>query len=362
MDAKVATADMANRLMVWAAFGKPNQREWVPGQYSNYAKNDGLYSSGYYLFDGSAPAPPGTPARDTERKEPPKPVSYEWRLWKGWVLPASDEDTWFVAGSAAYHRLLSSPDPEKGLEATRITLRGLRLSPQNDMNRHAMEQAKGVLYLDWLRRHKGDDAFFKLMSEYFAANTTNTVTAKSFLDQALTGHLRAESVDEVSPDGPAYLTTDINRRLESAVIVYGTNRDAGANRYAAEQMQSRFLDQFESRVPIFKDFDTSDDSLRHSDVIFIGRPEANSALKAWAAKIGLKYSGAAFEIDGATHASEREALLYAAKNPLDAAHMVLVVAGNDALRTVKAFRAQISTPFAIFKDGDPIAPADRPRR
>ena len=29
MDAKVATADMASHLMVWAAIGKPNQREWV---------------------------------------------------------------------------------------------------------------------------------------------------------------------------------------------------------------------------------------------------------------------------------------------------------------------------------------------
>ena len=38
---------------------------------------------------------------------------------------------------------------------------------------------------------------------------------------------------------------------------------------------------------------------------------------------------------GQPHASERDALLLAGKNPLDPAHMVLVVAGNDALRTVK---------------------------
>ena len=98
--------------------------------------------------------------------------------------------------------------------------------------------------------------------------------------------------------------------------------------------------------------------LRHHDVIFIGRPEANSALAAWADKIGLEYTGAVFQIDGAAHASEREALLLAAKNPLDAAHMVLVVAGNDALRTVKAFRAQASAPYAIFEDGGPAAPGD----
>src|SRR5208283_3935744 len=90
-------------------------------------------------------------------------------------------------------------------------------------------------------------------------------------------------------DGPAYLTSDIGRRLATAVIVYGTLRDAGANRYAAEQMQSRFLDQFESRVPVYRDFEASDDLLQHGDVVFVGRPEANSALAAWAGKLGVEY-------------------------------------------------------------------------
>jgi hypothetical protein len=71
-------------------------------------------------------------------------------------------------------------------------------------------------------------------------------------------------------------------------------------------------------------------------VVFIGRPEANSALAAWADRLGLDYSGAAFRLEGSLHASERDALQFAARNPLDSAHMVLVVAGNDALRTVKA--------------------------
>ncbi len=32
MDAKVVTADMASRMMVWAEFGKPNQRERLPSK------------------------------------------------------------------------------------------------------------------------------------------------------------------------------------------------------------------------------------------------------------------------------------------------------------------------------------------
>ncbi len=53
------------------------------------------------------------------------------------------------------------------------------------------------------------------------------------------------------------------------------------------------------------------------------------------------YAGAAFKIDGEVHASEREGLILAAKNPLDTAHMVLTVAGNSALSTVKSQKADL---------------------
>ena len=348
MDAKVVTADMASRLMVWAALGKPNQREWTPGS-SSYAKNDGLYPSGYYLFRGAdhGLSWPEEPAATARVASPPaaSPVDSD-RLWKGWLLPASPADTWFVAGSAAYRQMLQSGDVARAMAARRAVYRGLKLGPENDSTRIQLESARGVLFLDALRLKLGDDAFLKLMSDYFTANATKTVTAQSFLDQAGT----AFDVPEPG-DGPAYLTTDIGRRLATAAIVYGTLRDAGANRYAAEQMQNRFLDQFESRVPVYKDFETSSDLLQHRDVVFVGRPEANSALAAWAEKLGIEYQGAAFKIDGEWHASEREALLLAARNPLDASHMVLVVAGNDALRTVKAMRAEAQAEYVLYNEG-----------
>jgi hypothetical protein len=176
------------------------------------------------------------------------------------------------------------------------------------------------------------------MSEFFAANAGATLTPQSFLEKAGVPFEFSEP-----EDGPAYLLNDIYRRLATAILVYGTGREAGANRYAAEQIQSDLLNSYESAVPIYKDFEVSDDLLRHRDVIFVGRPEANSALAAWAARIGLDYPGAAFRIDGAVHASEREALLLAATNPFDPAHMALVVAGNSALRTVKAWTAVSAT-------------------
>jgi hypothetical protein len=362
MDAKVVTAEMANHMMVWAAIGKPNQREWVG--HGGYQKNDGLFPSGYALF---TTAPPNQLAEIEQARlnpKPPEPApaaaaprpaagNFRDRLWKGWILPAADSDTWFAAGSTAYLWLLESGDLEKALEARRIQYRGLKLAPDNALNRFRIEESKGVFFLDSLRRKLGDDKFFDLMAAWFAGNTTKTVSAQSFLDKAGVAFEFTEP-----PDGPAYAVGEIGRRLATAVLVYGTQREAGANRYAAEQLQAQYLDQFESQVPIYKDFEVTDELLAHKDVVFIGRPEANTALAAWAEPIGLDYQAGVFKIENQAHASEREALAYAASNPQDPSHMVLVLAGNDALRTVKlttdGSRFQ-ETPYVIVGDSRPAA-------
>ena len=338
MDAKVITADMAKQMMVWAEIGRPNQREWLPGGRSTYEKNDGLYPSGYALFNTAAPnhvaeieqARISAKAEAAPRPARPPANTLRDRLWKGWFVPAGEADTWFAAGASAYHDLLQSDDIDKAMETRRIQYRGWKLAPANAMVNFRIEESQGIFFLDGLRKKMGDDAFLKLMTSWFDENTTKTVSAKSFLDRA------GVTFEVVEPaDGPAYTVSDIARRLASAVLVYGTQREAGANRYAAEQLQAQYLGYLENEVPIYKDFEVTDELLAHKDVVFVGRPEANSALAAWAKRIGLDYQAAMFKIDGKTHAGERDGLTLAAKNPLDASHMVLVVAGNDALRTVK---------------------------
>ncbi len=128
MDAKIATADMAQNLMVWAAIGKPNQREWEAGwERHTYAGNDGLFPSGYYLFRGNASDRLRTAVAANEkaawspRRAPKKkPAQFCSMLadsigidcGRGWVLPATDADGWFVAGAAEYYRDLKSDNPE----------------------------------------------------------------------------------------------------------------------------------------------------------------------------------------------------------------------------------------------------------
>ncbi len=367
MDAKVVTADMASHMMVWAAIGRPNQREWLPNKKYDFAGDDGLYPSGYYLFGAQPSATLRSSIEqneklrmtDSPRAEIAKKIPasnkphYEERLWQGWVLPASDSDTWFVAGAAEYHHVLQSSDVDEAMNAQRAIWRSLQASAATPLDRYRRERSRGVLFLDSLRLRMGDDEFLKVMRDYFAANTTKTVTAESFLEK--TGLTRAAAHLEAiePPEGPMYLVNDIWRRLPSAAIVYGTLRDAGANRFAAEQLQNKFLNGYESEVPVYKDFEVSDDLLRHRDVVFVGRPEANSALALWSARLGLDYEGASFKIDGDAHASEREALIFAAENPLDPARMVVVLAGNDALSTVKAQNTELTShQYIVFRDGD----------
>ena len=185
------------------------------------------------------------------------------------------------------------------------------------------------------------------MTDFFAAYTTQTVTGQEFLDAA--GAKFALPEDN---GGATYLASDIGAHLETTIIVYGTVMDAGANRYAAEQLQKHYLDWFEKAIPVRKDFEVTADELHDHDIVFVGRAEANSALAAWKEKIGLQSDGGLFRVDAKNHASETEALALAATNPLNHRHMVLVLAGNSAVETVRLASVGLGrTEYAIYDSG-----------
>ena len=180
MDAKVVTADMASHMMVWAEIGRPNQREWLPDKNYDFAGDDGLYPSGYYLFDAQPTETlrasiefnekmrmAGSDAKETPAVSASNKAQYDDRLWKGWVLPASDSDTWFVAGSSAYYRVLQSSDVEKAMNAQRAIWRSLQVTGPTPLDQYRREQIRGVLFLDSLRKKMGDEAFLNLMRDYF---------------------------------------------------------------------------------------------------------------------------------------------------------------------------------------------------
>jgi hypothetical protein len=360
MDAKVVTADMASRMMVWAVIGKPNEREWVPSerQRDGYANNDGLYSSGYRLFtvEPSQTLRQTVTQNERERAQAKpatkeshdKPESYRSRLWEGWILPASDRDTWLSAGSEEYYQDLDSGDLEQRMQAHWADYRAAKLAdPESPITRFEEESNRGAILLDALRKGMGDDRFFDFMRTYFAANTTKTVQASAFLEAA--GTTPTMPLDKGGPD---YLCRHIMAHPGQAIIVYGTVTEASANRYAAEQLQNHLLNRFEAAVPIRKDFEVSDAELKAHNVIFVGRPETNSAIAGFRHRLDLDYEGANFRLNGKDHASATEGLMFAADNPLDHAHMFLLLAGNSALETVKlAGDRAPAAEFAIFDSG-----------
>ncbi len=397
MDSKVTTSEMASHMMTWALIGKPNQREWVPTpqQKSDFPGNDGMYSSGYKVFQAlnddvmksvTADAPKaaaipqnangGGRGDGSGRRGRRGASSSKDYLWKGWILPATPADEWLTAGSAAYYEDLSSStnndDLDTRLEFHRAQYRAAALDSDQPLATlkssttsaawHTIAESKGVLALNALRREMGDDAFYTFMRDFFDRNTTKTVHAADFTLAAGSAHqalfakwLNATGLPEKA-DGPVHVASAWRGHLSSAMIVYGTMAEAGANRYAAEQWQHQFIGQYESEVPIRKDFEVTDAELASHDVLFIGRPETNSALAAWSKQIGLDYDGVVFKLKGEDHGSERDALIWSATNPADRKHMVMVAAGNSPLSTVLMSKNGLGQyQYEVISDGRTVS-------
>ncbi len=366
VDAKIASADMAKNLMVWGFFGKPNEREWVPTpkHQQEYPMDEGLYPGGYSLFSARPSAALSTIVRENEQarlasKAPDdKKTTQKFdreRLWKGWILPATEADDWLTAGTALYYRSLPDDHFDRDIQAWRSQYRAASIAAPNASVRYRMDAAKGALLMDALRHEMGDDPFFAFMKKFFAENTTKTVHASDFVRAAGPAHqaLFAKWLNTTGipndPGGPVYLVPELRHALPDVVIVYGTEEEAGANRYAAEQFQSALTDMYESQPPVFKDFEVTPESLRSRDVVLIGRPETNSALAAWKSAIHLPWEGTSFAFENKDHGAGDDGLVFAAANPLDGKHMVLVIAGNSPIETVRLASQNFrQAPYIIY--------------
>jgi hypothetical protein len=387
---------MANNLMLWAAIGKPNQREWIPGEWGkkSYENNDGLYPAGYALFEGRPSESLRAVVAANERgrlsgkhvhtrPEKKGPDLQPDQLWRGQITPATDSDRWLVAGGAAYYHALASTRPNE-MEALRAgysyaaatggetPLRSIKPDLRSQ-EWAAMTETKGALLLDALRQRLGDDKFFELMRSFYQQHAGKTASSAEFQQAAeqAAGHpvgdFFSQWLDQTGLPGGlsnSRVPSLIGESLDSALIVYGTVREAGSNRYAAEQIQQKFMNWLEHEIPVRKDFEVTDADLMSHDVIFVGRPETNSALAAWKAKLGIEYEGAAFHIDNESYPSEYDGLVVAGANPLDPKRLAIVLAGNTALQTVKMVNSfpPRGAEFTVYEDSREIASGFKSQR
>jgi hypothetical protein len=199
-DAKLTTAEMAEKLVFIAHQGKTTQREkWVGGRWiADLPGATPHLTYGYTAF---------SPIWVTERLQAAKAAWREEKLakavpapdlagvkeiysfpskglWTGTVKPASDAENWFVSGSAAYWQQLKHlpAAPAKAFEAQSAALADLTtrhlwldaregakapLASTTDYDRYAAYQIpriRGIFALHQLRLHLGNPAFVRAMA------------------------------------------------------------------------------------------------------------------------------------------------------------------------------------------------------
>ena len=174
MDAKVATADMASRMMVWAAIGKPNQTPWVAGDRGVTPRTTacslpGIACSRRSSGGTSAAARCGKGIEDAESNGPRAEERSMDRLDFARVQCGRlvRGRVGCLLSRSQIERISRTRCKRTGRRTVACKWRSLTIARAIQSEMH-----KGAIFLDSLRVQMGDEKFFKLMRDYFAANTT----------------------------------------------------------------------------------------------------------------------------------------------------------------------------------------------
>ncbi len=218
-DGKVTTAEMAEKLVFWAHYGKVTLREKFPAA-GNRRMPDlpgaiPHLTLGYTAFnpiwvveklkEAHAKAPAPAPKGSREAVEA-KDVESAWkvdrdRLWRGTVGPKGDADAWLVSGGAAYWQMLHGlpDDPQKARESLADQLAALNAralyfaAREGDVaakdarrayDRYGLYQIpriKGTFALHQLRLLLGSEAFLAAMDAAWSANAGKDLSTAEFV-------------------------------------------------------------------------------------------------------------------------------------------------------------------------------------
>jgi len=218
-DGKVTTAEMAEKLVFMAHYGKVTLREKFPAagnrRMPDHPGAIPHLSLGYAVFSpvfiaeklkeakakGGAPAAaPQEPALDVSAVA--ERLTYDRaRLWKGSVFPKTDGTNGLVSGAAAYWRALRGlpEDPAKAFASLRDELAGLNAraayfaAKEGDVaireatreygrrSPYQVPRIKGTFALHQLRLLLGNAAFAAAADAAFTANAGREVTAEELV-------------------------------------------------------------------------------------------------------------------------------------------------------------------------------------
>ena len=213
-DGKVTTAEMAEKLVFLAHYGKVTLREKFPvagnRRMPDHPGAIPHLTLGYAVFspvfiaeklkeakakEESAATPPKEPALDVTGIEALLKVEKE-KLWKGSVFPKTDAENGLVSGSAAYWQMLKAlpDDAAKAHASLRDQLAGLNAraayfaAKEGDVaireakreyarrSPYQIPRIKGTYALHQLRLLLGNETFLKAMGAAFTANAGREAT------------------------------------------------------------------------------------------------------------------------------------------------------------------------------------------
>ncbi len=218
-DGKVTTAEMAEKLVFLAHYGKVTLREKFPSagnrRMPDHAGAFPHLTLGYSVFspvhiaeklkeakakETKAAAAAKEPALDLAGVEDRFKLDKE-KLWKGSVFPKTDGENGLISGSAAYWQILKAlPDEApKAFTSLRDQLAGLNAraayfaAKEGDVSireakreygrrsPYQIPRIKGTYALHQLRLLLGNETFLKAMDAAFTANANRDVTAEQLV-------------------------------------------------------------------------------------------------------------------------------------------------------------------------------------
>src|SRR5262249_44993208 len=110
-----------------------------------------------------------------------------------------------------------------------------------------------------------------------------------------------------------------------------------ANREAAEALQKLLITRFSNlTVPIKTDKDVTEQDLKNHHLLLIGRPDSNSLVEKFRAKLPVQFGSRSFNARGDCYAHAGSAVIAAAENPVNNRYSVVVIAGLSATATERA--------------------------
>ncbi|MBI5760258.1 MAG: hypothetical protein HZA46_17215 [Planctomycetales bacterium] len=396
-DAKFTTSALAKNLQSWAIFGPPLGHTWTPTKQDreDYPNIEPLVVHDWTMLDIAPPAQLKTQIdladADPFPDEDHDKLDVKWDethpfAWRGTLFPKSDADTWLAAAFAEYEqvvafdlalqRSLAKPGDYDAkhadehdtklrhardavdlalfqheshwLTAARrigrdIPLAETRSEPHDNAWYH-IASGKGVLLLASLRSQLGADKFDRMLDEFGQKHAGQAVTTAEFRQ-----HLERSADTAAVATLDKWLTGDVLSTLagknpwhvfsfeaepELTLIVYGTQRDAAAQREAAELLAGEVARRFSNiRPPIKPDTAVTDDDLRSRHLLLIGRPVTNSVTSRCVERLPVKFDPQSFTIRGETFSHHASSIVVAGDNPRNARYSVVVFAGLDAEST-----------------------------